>query len=75
MGAVIPAYKGTQDAFTKTMPDADLQVFLDAVDYAKPAAGVEEHGRVEHPRDQPAADAFDGSKPGRPRSRRTSPRR
>jgi multiple sugar transport system substrate-binding protein len=33
---VIPAFTGTQDAFTKSMPDAGLQVFLDAVSYAKP---------------------------------------
>lgn len=35
-GSIIPAYTGTQTAFTSSMPDADLQVFLDAVDYAKP---------------------------------------
>jgi multiple sugar transport system substrate-binding protein len=35
-GAVIPAFTGTQSGFTESMPDANLQVFLDAVDYAKP---------------------------------------
>lgn len=35
-GAVIPAFTGTQSAFTSSMPDANLQVFLDATDYAKP---------------------------------------
>jgi multiple sugar transport system substrate-binding protein len=35
-GAVIPAFDGTQDAFTSSMPDANLQVFLDALDYAQP---------------------------------------
>ncbi|GLY30328.1 sugar ABC transporter substrate-binding protein [Kineosporia sp. NBRC 101731] len=35
-GSVIPAFTGTQAAFTKSMPDANLQVFLDAVQYAKP---------------------------------------
>jgi multiple sugar transport system substrate-binding protein len=35
-GAVIPAFTGTQAAFTASMPDADLQVFLDAVDYSQP---------------------------------------
>jgi multiple sugar transport system substrate-binding protein len=35
-GAIIPAFTGTQTAFTGSMPDADLQVFLDAVDYAEP---------------------------------------
>jgi multiple sugar transport system substrate-binding protein len=35
-GAVIPAFTGTQSAFTESMPDADLQIFLDALDYAQP---------------------------------------
>ncbi|RIJ49587.1 sugar ABC transporter substrate-binding protein [Clavibacter lycopersici] len=35
-GSIIPAFTGTQTAFTGSMPDADLQVFLDAVDYAEP---------------------------------------
>jgi len=35
-GAVIPAFTGTQDAFTASMPQANLQVFLDAVEYSKP---------------------------------------
>ncbi|MCS5717164.1 sugar ABC transporter substrate-binding protein [Herbiconiux sp. CPCC 205763] len=35
-GSIIPAFTGTQSAFTDSMPDADLQVFLDAVDYSVP---------------------------------------
>lgn len=35
-GAVVPAFTGTQSAFTESMPDADLQVFLDAVEYSRP---------------------------------------
>jgi multiple sugar transport system substrate-binding protein len=35
-GAMIPAFTGTQDAFTASMPDANLQIFLDAVDYSQP---------------------------------------
>jgi multiple sugar transport system substrate-binding protein len=35
-GAVIPAFADTQSAFTSSMPDANLQVFLDAIDYSKP---------------------------------------
>lgn len=35
-GSIIPAFTGTQDAFTKSMPSANLQVFLDALSYAKP---------------------------------------
>lgn len=41
-GSVIPAYTGTQGAFTSSMPEsANLQVFLDAVDYstALPVSG------------------------------------
>jgi multiple sugar transport system substrate-binding protein len=36
MGAVIPAFNGTQTAFTKSEPGVNLQIFLDAVKYAKP---------------------------------------
>ncbi|MFD1722862.1 ABC transporter substrate-binding protein [Amnibacterium endophyticum] len=36
MGAIIPAFTGTQDAFAKSMPGVDLQVFLDELAYAKP---------------------------------------
>jgi multiple sugar transport system substrate-binding protein len=36
MGAVIPAYTGTQASFAKSMPGVDLQVFLDELAYAKP---------------------------------------
>ncbi|AMM21619.1 ABC transporter substrate-binding protein [Frondihabitans sp. PAMC 28766] len=36
LGAVIPAYKGAQTAFAKSMPGVDLQVFLNEVAIAKP---------------------------------------
>jgi len=36
MGAVIPAFADTQQGFVDSAPDRDLQVFLDAVDYARP---------------------------------------
>lgn len=37
MGAVIPAFNGTQAAFVKSLPaSANLQVFVDAVGYAHP---------------------------------------
>ena len=36
LGAVIPAFTGTQQGFVDSMPDADLQVFLDGLDYAEP---------------------------------------
>jgi len=36
MGAVIPAFTGTQAAFAESYPGVNLQVFLDATEYAKP---------------------------------------
>lgn len=36
LGAVIPAYNDTQQGFVSSMPGANLQVFLDELDYAKP---------------------------------------
>ncbi|MFJ3030014.1 ABC transporter substrate-binding protein [Curtobacterium sp. NPDC087080] len=63
MGAVIPAYEGTQDAFTKTMPDADLQVFLDAVDYAKPLPVSKNTAAWNTLETNLLPSAFDGSRP------------
>ncbi|WFR67405.1 extracellular solute-binding protein [Curtobacterium flaccumfaciens] len=63
MGAVIPAYDGTQDAFTKTMPDADLQVFLDAVDYAKPLPVSKNTAAWNTLETNLLPSAFDGSTP------------
>ncbi len=36
MGAANPAFEGTQDDWLASAPDFDLQVFLDAVEYAQP---------------------------------------
>jgi multiple sugar transport system substrate-binding protein len=36
MGAVIPAFNGTQKAFVDSIPEYNLQVFLDAIDYSHP---------------------------------------
>jgi multiple sugar transport system substrate-binding protein len=63
MGAIIPAYTGTQDAFTKTMPDADLQVFLDAVKYAKPLPVSKNTAAWNTLETNLLPSAFDGSKP------------
>lgn len=63
MGAVIPAYEGTQEAFTKTMPDADLQVFLDAVDYAKPLPVSKNTAAWNTLETNLLPSAFDGSTP------------
>lgn len=63
MGAVIPSYEGTQSAFTKTMPDADLQVFLDAVDYAKPLPVSKNTAAWNTLETNLLPNAFDGSTP------------
>jgi len=36
LGAIIPAYTGTQQAFVDSAPNVNLQVFVDATEYAKP---------------------------------------
>jgi len=36
LGAIIPAFTGTQSAFAESYPGVNLQVFLDATEYAKP---------------------------------------
>jgi multiple sugar transport system substrate-binding protein len=63
MGAVIPAYDGTQTAFTKTMPNADLQVFLDAVKYAKPLPVSKNTAAWNTLENNMLPSAFDGSEP------------
>jgi len=63
MGAVIPAYDGTQTAFTKTMPNADLQVFLDAVKYAKPLPVSKNTATWNTLENNLLPSAFDGSEP------------
>lgn len=35
-GVVIPAYNGSQEAWVNAYPDKDIQVFVDAVEYAVP---------------------------------------
>ena len=35
-GTVLPAYEGTQDAWVKSNPNFNLQVFIDAAEYAVP---------------------------------------
>lgn len=35
-GSIMPAYEGTQESFVASMPNANLQVFVDAVEYSRP---------------------------------------
>lgn len=49
-GTVIPAYNGFQDAWVESVPEMNLQVFMDATDYAVPyptaAQGMEWNVKV-----------------------------
>ncbi len=62
-GSVIPAFTGTQATFTKSMPKANLQVFLDAVDYAKPLPVSANTAAWNTLETKLLPDAFTGSKP------------
>ncbi|MEU4668344.1 sugar ABC transporter substrate-binding protein [Amycolatopsis sp. NPDC023774] len=63
LGAVIPAYNGTQDAFAKSMPGVDLQLFLDEVSYAKPLPVSKNTAVWNTLETNLLPDAFDGTKP------------
>lgn len=45
-GTVIPAYNGTQDAWMKSAPDLNLQVFIDAAEYSIPLPNVKSTGEI-----------------------------
>jgi multiple sugar transport system substrate-binding protein len=49
-GTVIPAYTGLQDAWVESIPDMDLKVFIDSLDYAVPyptaAQGMEWNTKI-----------------------------
>jgi multiple sugar transport system substrate-binding protein len=62
-GAVIPAYTGTQDAFTASMPDANLQVFLDGVDYAQPLPASKNSAVWNADETELLPQAFSGERP------------
>ncbi|WIX78072.1 sugar ABC transporter substrate-binding protein [Amycolatopsis carbonis] len=62
LGAVIPAYNGTQDAFAKSMPGVDLQLFLDEVSYAKPLPVSKNTAVWNTLETNLLPDAFDGTK-------------
>jgi multiple sugar transport system substrate-binding protein len=63
LGAVIPAFTGTQQAFVDSAPNVNLQVFVDATEYAKPypvSANTAEWNAFET---ELLPDAFSGSVP------------
>lgn len=63
MGAVIPAFNGTQDAFVKSVPSANLQVFIDAVKYAQPLPTSKNSAVWNAFESALLPAAFDGSQP------------
>jgi len=63
MGAVIPAFAGTQQAFVDSAPGVNLQVFVDATEYARPfpvSANTAEWNAFET---ELLPDAFSGAVP------------
>ncbi|WP_344753668.1 sugar ABC transporter substrate-binding protein [Gryllotalpicola koreensis] len=62
MGAVIPAYTGTQTAFAKSMPGVNLQLFLDEVSVAKPLPVSKNTAAWNTLETNLLPDAFDGTK-------------
>jgi multiple sugar transport system substrate-binding protein len=63
MGAVIPAFTGTQQAFVDSAPNVNLQVFVDATEYARPypvSANTAEWNAFET---ELLPDAFSGAVP------------
>ncbi|MCL2796154.1 MAG: sugar ABC transporter substrate-binding protein [Microbacteriaceae bacterium] len=62
MGAVIPAFTGTQTAFANSMPGVNLQVFLDEVQIAKPFPVSKNTAAWNTLETNLLPDAFDGTK-------------
>lgn len=62
-GAVIPAFEGTQGSFTESLPGADLQVFLDAVEYARPLPIGGDTAQWNALEVELLPDAFSGARP------------
>ncbi|GHF40356.1 multiple sugar transport system substrate-binding protein [Amycolatopsis bartoniae] len=63
LGAVIPAYTGTQTAFAQSMPGVNLQVFLDELPYAKALPVSKNTAAWNNSELSLLPDAFDGTKP------------
>lgn len=63
MGAIIPAFNGTQGAFAKSLPGVDLQVFLDELAYAQPLPTSKNTAAWNAFETAKLPDAFSGSKP------------
>lgn len=59
-GGLISAYEGTQDAWLESAPNFDLEVFLDAADYAEPYPISEDVEKWEAIMLEEIAKAWDG---------------
>lgn len=62
-GAGIPAFNGAQQAFVDSIPEYDLQVFLDAVDYSFPYPVTEDTAAWASLETELLPDAFSGTRP------------
>lgn len=63
VGSIIPAFTGTQSSFVDSLPGVDLQVFLDAVDYAKPLPVSKNSAAWNTFEAELLPDAFSGARP------------
>lgn len=63
VGSIIPAFTGTQQSFIDSLPDIDLQVFLDAVDYARPLPVSQDTAVWNTFETELLPDAFSGARP------------
>jgi multiple sugar transport system substrate-binding protein len=63
MGAVIPAFNGTQQGFVSSMPGANLQIFLDELSYSKPLPISKNTAAWNALEAKLLPDAFSGAKP------------
>lgn len=63
MGAVIPAFNDTQKGFIDSMPNANLQVFLDELSYAKPLPISKNTAAWNAMEAKLLPEAFSGAKP------------
>jgi multiple sugar transport system substrate-binding protein len=63
LGAVIPAFNGTQQSFADSYPGVDLQVFLDATAYAKPLPVSKNSAAWNALESKLLPDAFSGAVP------------
>ncbi|MDT0157121.1 sugar ABC transporter substrate-binding protein [Microbacterium sp. ARD32] len=63
LGAIIPAFHDTQQGFVASMPDADLQIFLDELEYAQPLPISKNTAAWNALETKHLGDAFSGSAP------------